>query len=301
METQKFEFFFQNSLKFEFWFLTKSWNHHSFVNISPTLVIDTSMERSSRALQHGEPKIRFFSRKFEIEFDLCWRAEINIQVGLTYMSTSGMHRRPFEGRHLVLFYFMYIILSFEALGGYCYNFSCSAVLINPLQPEFFFFVVFQDLANIGSFSLPTHSRDAHRNFLMIPSYFKIEILTIQDKFVLLGHKGLNSGYLHRFYCLRRSCNGKLTSGSYIPVANCRRKLLLLASMDRASWSSVVSLTREWLSYLFFSFFPFYFYLFFLVYFFYVSMNGWILLYLFVGLSCWLLCFAISSFIIVWCR
>ena len=50
-----------------------------------------------------EPKIRFFfSRKFEIEFDLCWRAEINIfQVGLTYMSTSVMHRRPFEGRHLV--------------------------------------------------------------------------------------------------------------------------------------------------------------------------------------------------------
>ena len=48
-----------------------------------------------------EPKIWFFLRKFEIEFDLCWRAEINIQVGLTYMSTSGMHRRPFEGRHLL--------------------------------------------------------------------------------------------------------------------------------------------------------------------------------------------------------
>ena len=26
---------------------------------------------------------------------------------------------------------------------------------------------------------------------MIPSYFKIKILTIQDEFVLLGHKGLN--------------------------------------------------------------------------------------------------------------
>ena len=26
---------------------------------------------------------------------------------------------------------------------------------------------------------------------MIPSYFKIEILAIQDDFVLLGHKGLN--------------------------------------------------------------------------------------------------------------
>ena len=45
--------------------MLKSWNHHSFVNISPTLVIDTSMERSSRVLQHGNPRI-FFSKKFEI-------------------------------------------------------------------------------------------------------------------------------------------------------------------------------------------------------------------------------------------
>ena len=60
--------FFQKSLKFEFWLLTKSWNHLSFVNISPTLVIDTSMERSSRVLRHGNPKIGFFfqkSSKFE--------------------------------------------------------------------------------------------------------------------------------------------------------------------------------------------------------------------------------------------
>ena len=34
-------------------------NPLSFVNISPTLVIDTSMERSSRVLQHGNPKIWF--------------------------------------------------------------------------------------------------------------------------------------------------------------------------------------------------------------------------------------------------
>ena len=61
-------FFFQKSSKFEFWLLTKRWNHLSFVNISPTLVIDTSMERSSRVLQHGNPKIWFFfSKKFEIQ------------------------------------------------------------------------------------------------------------------------------------------------------------------------------------------------------------------------------------------
>ena len=51
-----FFFFFLNS-KFQFWLVTKSWNHHSFVNISPTLVIDTSIGRSSRVLHHGNPKI----------------------------------------------------------------------------------------------------------------------------------------------------------------------------------------------------------------------------------------------------
>ena len=42
---------------------------YSFVNISPTLVIDTSMERSSRVLQHGNANFFFFfvSKKFEIE------------------------------------------------------------------------------------------------------------------------------------------------------------------------------------------------------------------------------------------
>ena len=58
--------FFQKSSKFKFWLLTKSWNHLSFVNISLTLVIDTSMERSSRVLHHGNINFFFFSKKFEI-------------------------------------------------------------------------------------------------------------------------------------------------------------------------------------------------------------------------------------------
>ena len=63
----KIWFFFQKSSKFEFWLLMKNWNHLSFVNMSPTLVIDTSMERSSRVLHHGNPKNWFFfSKKFEI-------------------------------------------------------------------------------------------------------------------------------------------------------------------------------------------------------------------------------------------
>ena len=64
--------FFQNSSKFEFWLLTKSWNHLSFVNISPTLVTDTSMEWSSRVLHHGNPEIWKFFKKFEIdEIEFC--------------------------------------------------------------------------------------------------------------------------------------------------------------------------------------------------------------------------------------
>ena len=43
-------------------------NHTRFVNISPTLVIDTSMERSSRVLQHGNPKIDFLLKNVEIVF-----------------------------------------------------------------------------------------------------------------------------------------------------------------------------------------------------------------------------------------
>ena len=39
-------------VEIEFWLVTKCWYHIRFVNISPTLVIDTSMERSSRVLCH---------------------------------------------------------------------------------------------------------------------------------------------------------------------------------------------------------------------------------------------------------
>ena len=59
MENQKFDFFLQKKFKIEFWLVLTSWNYISFVNISPTLVIYTSMERSSRVLQHahGNPRM----------------------------------------------------------------------------------------------------------------------------------------------------------------------------------------------------------------------------------------------------
>ena len=83
-------------------------NHPDFVDISPTLVINTSMERSSRVLQYENPKFLFFQKNlklnFDLYFDLCQRAEI-VQVGLNMnlYDDIGMHRRPFEGRHLVKF------------------------------------------------------------------------------------------------------------------------------------------------------------------------------------------------------
>ena len=67
METQKFDFFFK---KFEIEFCpypdfpyAEKRNRPGFVDISPTLVIDTSTERSSRVLQHGNQKIDFFFQK----------------------------------------------------------------------------------------------------------------------------------------------------------------------------------------------------------------------------------------------
>ena len=38
-------------------------NHPSFINVSPAVVIDTSMERSSRVLHHENPKIGIFFQK----------------------------------------------------------------------------------------------------------------------------------------------------------------------------------------------------------------------------------------------
>ena len=96
METQKFDFSFQKSLKFEFWLVTKSWNHLSFVNISPTLVIiDTSMERSLRVLQHRNLKIRFFAKKVEIEFWLVlksWNHLGFVNISPTLVIDSSMER-----------------------------------------------------------------------------------------------------------------------------------------------------------------------------------------------------------------
>ena len=72
IETLKVEFVFKKSseltkLNFFCPYLEQR-NRPGFVDISPTLVIDTSMERSSLILQHGSTEIRTFFNKVEIKF-----------------------------------------------------------------------------------------------------------------------------------------------------------------------------------------------------------------------------------------
>ena len=56
-------------------------NHPSFVNVSSTLVIDTSMKMSSRVLASycmETQKFEFFHTSSKLNIDLCRRAEITL-------------------------------------------------------------------------------------------------------------------------------------------------------------------------------------------------------------------------------
>ena len=86
----------------------------SFVNISPTLVIDTSMEKSSWVLQHGNPKIWYFSSKnVEIEFWLLfwlvpksWNhlSFVNISPTLVIGTSMWSSRVLYQGKSKIRFY-----------------------------------------------------------------------------------------------------------------------------------------------------------------------------------------------------
>ena len=84
----------KKSLKFKFWLVTKSWNPPGFVNISPTLVIDASMETSSRVLRHGNKKkfAIFFKKVWNSNFDLCWIAEITLALSISVIHWQLIHQ-----------------------------------------------------------------------------------------------------------------------------------------------------------------------------------------------------------------
>ena len=91
-------FFLQKSSKFEFWLVAKNWNHLSFVNISSTLVIDTSMERSLRVLQYRNLKIRFFFFKkvrnsnFDYSMGKNWNHHGFVNISPTLVIDISMER-----------------------------------------------------------------------------------------------------------------------------------------------------------------------------------------------------------------
>ena len=106
-------FFSKKSSKFEFWLLTKSWNHLSFVNISPTLVIDTSMERSSRVLHHGNLKIWFFYFQKSLKFDFrlltkSWNHLSFVNISPTLVIDISMERssRVLHHGNLKIWFFL---------------------------------------------------------------------------------------------------------------------------------------------------------------------------------------------------
>ena len=69
-------------------------SHHSFVNISPTLVIDASMERSLRVLQHRNPKIwLFLCSKFEFWLvTKSWNHLTFVNISPTLVIDTSMER-----------------------------------------------------------------------------------------------------------------------------------------------------------------------------------------------------------------
>ena len=87
-------------------------NHHRFVIISPTLLIDTSMERSSRVLHQGNPKIWFFSKKFEIRiltFDEGWNHLSFVNTSPTLVIDTSMERssRVLQHENQEIWFFLF--------------------------------------------------------------------------------------------------------------------------------------------------------------------------------------------------
>ena len=64
-------------------------NHPGLVNISPTLLIDASMERSSQVLQHGKTKIWiFFQKSSKFKFWLVTKSFDGLRQYQSYIGTN---------------------------------------------------------------------------------------------------------------------------------------------------------------------------------------------------------------------
>ena len=115
--TARKNYFKKEKVSIEFWLVPKCWNHPIFANISPTVVIDTSMERSSRVLRMEAQIFDVIGLLFHAIHKHSSRSQhISVLTTCTFMfqqvciiepsfwnfrQASGMHRRFFEGQHLV--------------------------------------------------------------------------------------------------------------------------------------------------------------------------------------------------------
>ena len=68
----------------EFWLVPKYWNHPSFINISPTVVIDTSMEWCSRVptISRRPQNLISSKKRSKISFNLWWSDEITLALSI---------------------------------------------------------------------------------------------------------------------------------------------------------------------------------------------------------------------------
>ena len=76
--------------------------HLNFVNVSPTLVIDTSMESSSRVLHHEHPKIWFsFLKSLNLILNciLAYAKSLSITIYQSYSSKWYINERSIKVLH----------------------------------------------------------------------------------------------------------------------------------------------------------------------------------------------------------
>ena len=67
----------------------------------------------------------------------------------------------------------------------------------------------------GSYRLPTHRQDAHRNFFsMLPSFLKMKILAIREQVFPLGSNGLRLNKIK-----------KISLGILLTICLCTQKML----------------------------------------------------------------------------
>ena len=87
-ENPKIRIYFQKSSEFKFWLVTKSWNHLSFVYISPTLEMINQWKglHDYRTLAWKPKTLIFFLQKSsKLNFDLCWRAGITLASSISVL------------------------------------------------------------------------------------------------------------------------------------------------------------------------------------------------------------------------